>query len=309
MRRLSLIDDFRNWREHRKAMAELHRLDRKNGPYQKAQVAALVNAVKSAASCNDPTAAMQAFNELQARAPDVAISSATALRCLLEVGALDLAESAIEKGLRKYPGAFDLMLLHADVANRRQNWPEASRRWGAMRKMYSGYLWARFCHAVALKELGEFDEADKLLEQAVAMEPLSAVFAMRYAEVAEQRGDLEEALRRWEIMRARIEGHAAWTESARIMCLLNRQDEAVELLTKARWRFESRPEPLIELARLCHRRGLLADAVGHWQAVRELFPQNEHGYIEGARALRDLGQRAEAEAVLQSYADRAKSGL
>jgi tetratricopeptide (TPR) repeat protein len=299
----SLIEAFRDWRERRSAMDELRRLNRRDEPYKRLEQGVLVDAVTTAAFQERPQATLEAFEQLRVMAPDVAISSTMAIRGLLAIGKIDLAESVTGEGLRKYPGDFKLMVVYADIAGRRQDWPEAIRRWDAVHQKFPYDLWACFWGAVASKELGQFDEADKLLECAIALEPLHPSPAAEYARVAERRGNLQEALRRWELMRQRIEDQTGWVGSARTMCGLGREEEAIELLTKARWRFQSRPEPLVELAKICHRRGPIEEAARQWQSVREQFPHNEQGYIDGACALRDLGRHEEADALVQRYAD------
>jgi predicted Zn-dependent protease len=285
-------------------MAELRRMNRQDEPYQKIEIKDLVEAVKIAAFCQDPEATLKAFNALRTRAPDIAISSVTALRSLLSVGKAEFAESLAEEGLRKYPGFHALRVLHGEMARHRRDWPEMARRFEFMRRKFPDSVWGYVLGGVALGELEQFDAADRLLERAIAMEPLIPPPGVEYARLAERRGNLEEALRRWELVRERVDELAVWLEPARIMCRMGREDEAVKLLTKARWRFQGKPEPMVELALILHRRGHLEEAARQWQAVREQCPQDERGHINGARTLRELGRLEEAEAILQAYADR-----
>jgi predicted Zn-dependent protease len=288
-------------------MTEMRQLLRQDEPFQRAEHMTLLDAMKNAAFCDDVDATMKAFNRLRAMAPDVAISSETVLRSLLAIGNITLAESVVEEGLRKFPGVYILMLLHADIAGRRGDWSEANRRWKAMRRHFPDNFWVCFWGGVALKQNRQFDDADELLERAIVLEPLQPVAAVEYARVAEQRGDLELALRRWNAMRDRIEDQAGWLGMARLMCRLGREDEAIQLLTTARSRFQSRPEPVMELAEMYDLRGHSEEAVRHWQAVREFFPHVDQGYTDGARLLRLLGRQEEADAVLQRYANRKHS--
>jgi predicted Zn-dependent protease len=300
----SLVDDFRNWRDRRLVTAELRRLQRSEQPYKQAEGAALLNTIKEAAFREDPEKTEQAFLALRAHSPELAMTSFTAISALLTVGKTELAEATMMEGLRHFPGSRDLMGFHAQMANRRGDFEEASRRWEVVRTKFPGNFWACFWQAMALKELKRFDAADKLLEEAMAIDPLHPIAATRYAQVAEQRGDLAEALRRWHLMRERVEDQAGWVGSARVLCLMGREDEAVALLDQARWRFQSRPEPMVELAQICHRRGPSEEAARQWASVRDLFPQIEEGFIAGARALCELGRPDEADAVLRRYAEK-----
>jgi tetratricopeptide (TPR) repeat protein len=299
-----LLKHFRDWRERRVTMAELRRLNRENKPYRKIEIEALVDAVRTAAYCEDAEATLIAFDRLQSRAPDVALTSEVAIRSLLSVGKIDLAESVVKEGLRKFPGARDLLLLHGEVAYRRRDWPEMIRRFAVMRRKFRGDVWGYTLGGVALREHEQFDAADKLLKRAVGMEPLLLPPAVEYARVAERRDDLEEALRRWAVVRERFEDRIGWIEAARTMCRMGREDEAIALLNNAQRKFPNKSDPSVELARISYRRGNLEEAVRMWQTVRVLFPQDEVGYVEGVGVLRQLGRHEEADEILRAYTGR-----
>lgn len=304
MQTFSVVERFRNWRERIAALAELRRLDREKAPYQRIEFQALVEAVKTAASCDDREATIRAFNQLRARAPDVAISSATVIRSLMKVGSLDLAESVAKEGLTRFPHSRELLLIYGEIAQHRRNWVEMAQRFEVMRKFFPHDVWAHMLNGRALRELGNFDEADQLLKHAIGLEPLLSPPAVEYARIAQQRGDLEEALRRWDYVRSRFEDRAAWIEAASILSRTGREDEAITLLNTARWQFQNKPEPIIELARLFIRNGDLEEAARQWKALRDQFPQDERGFIDGASTLCQLGRQDEAEAILSTYADR-----
>jgi predicted Zn-dependent protease len=302
-----LIDEFCSWRERRSAISEMNRLSRQADPLKDYRIEVALNAMKAGVLCEDAEATVRAFNQFRALAPERAITSATAIRALLAVGETELAETFLEQGLRKYPEAFVLMQLHANVATSRRDWSEAAKRWAAVRRKFPEKdFWACYWEAVALKELDKFDEADKLMERAIARSPKESESLAEYARIAERCGNENEALRRWELMRDRIEHHAGWVGCARTMCRLGRDDDAIELLIEAHMRFQSRPEPLVELAEIYQRRGPNDEAARRWQAVREHFPQIEQGYIKGAIVLRALGQGSEADALLRRYSEKQK---
>jgi tetratricopeptide (TPR) repeat protein len=301
-----LIDEFRSWRERRSAMTEMRRLGRQPDPLKDYRIEVSLNAMKAGVLCKDAEATVQAFNQFRILAPQRAITSATAIRALLAVGKTEFAETVLEEGLRKYPEAFVLMQLHADAATQRRDWSEAARRWGIVRRKFPDDFWACYWGAVALKELNRFDEADKLMERAIARNPKHRESAAEYPRIAERRGDEQETLRRWELMRNRIEHHAAWVGSARTMCRLGREGDAIEMLTEAHMRFQSRPEPLVELAEIYQRRGPNDEAARRWQVVREHFPHIEQGYTKGAMVLRALGRGGEADALILRYSEGKK---
>jgi tetratricopeptide (TPR) repeat protein len=299
-----LVDGIRDWWDRRTAMTELRRLKRNDEPYKKAESAALLGAVKSAAFREDPEGTVRAYEALRTHWPDLAISSFTAIRALIAVGEDDRAKCAIKEGLRRFPRSRDLMAFNADMAQKRRDWLEAIRLWQEVRSSFPNYFWAWFWPGVALKEIGRLDEAEQLFEHAAKLEPSNPLPAEGYAAIGEQRGDLEEALRRWNLMRDRIEDQGGWVGTARVLCRLGRANEAIELLEAARWRFQSRPEPLLELVEVCEREGATEDALRHYQGLRDAFPMKEQGFVGAARVLRRQGRSAEADALLQSYVSR-----
>jgi tetratricopeptide (TPR) repeat protein len=300
----ALVEGFREWRERRGAMADLRRLKRDDAPYKHIDAAQLLENVRTAAFREDPEGTEKAFEALRAHSPEVAISSFQAIRSLVDVGKVELAEAAIQQGLRRFPGTRDLLGFYAQMADRQRDWPEANRRWERVRATFPDSAWACYWQAMALKELGRLDEADTLLEKAMTLDRRVEQAAIQYAEIAERRGDLELALHRWTLMQERYEDQAGWVRGARLLCRMGREAEAIELLTKARWLFQSRPEPLVELAEICHRHGPSEEAVRQWAAVRDQYPQADQGFIAGALALQQLGRHEEADEVLQRYAGK-----
>ena len=306
----SILNGIRDWWDRRAALADLRRAERDDEPYRMMKTLALVEEVKAAAFCVNKEGVLEAFTKLQRHSNDAAISSVTAIRGLLGVGLLDLAETVLQQGLQKYPDHPQLMPLYGAVSHHKRDWAEMARRFELLRQRFPddvrGHLW----RGVALRELGQFDESDSLLARAMAIEPQIPTHAMEYARVAEQRRDYSEALSRWRLVRERFEYLPGWVQYAAFLSRNGRTDDAVTLLTEARRRFDGKSEPAVELARISQSAGHLEDAAQQWANVREQFPHEEAAYIEGARALVGLGRQEEAETILQTYAERsgAKSG-
>jgi tetratricopeptide (TPR) repeat protein len=138
-----------------------------------------------AAPCDDQEGTLTAFNKLRSRAPDLAISSESVIQSLLKVGKHDLAKSVIEEGLRKYPNLRPLLQMHGVIAQYQRDWPEMARRFELMRRKFPDEVWGYVLGGVALRQLGQFNEADKLLARAIAMDPLFPHAAFEYARLAE----------------------------------------------------------------------------------------------------------------------------
>jgi tetratricopeptide (TPR) repeat protein len=158
--------------------------------------------------------------------------------------------------------------------------------------------------AAALKQLDRLEEATRLLEEAVRIDPTDFITSREYARLASETGDWAEALRRWTLVKDQFETPQAWVEIATCLRELGRMDEAVETLNRAYWRYQNDSRAPAELAWIAHRSGDWPEAIRQWEHLREIFPRVPAGYIAGAQALRAVGRVEEAEAVLLVGADR-----
>jgi tetratricopeptide (TPR) repeat protein len=189
---------------------------------------------------------------------------------------------------------------HAQLTHAKRDWPEALRRWAAVREQFpdqpQGYSGA----AVAHRESGQFDLADALLQQALGRFPNVVSLAFEYGWVAHSRRDWAEAARRWETVRARapdvlvgyISGAVALREAG---CMA----EAEALLLDAARRFPNDLRVVMEQAWLAQARRNWPEAVHRWDAVRAQLPDEEVSYTAGARALREQGRAFEADRLLR----------
>lgn len=300
----SIVERFRDWQDRRVAMKELREIKREEEPYIAHEISASIVAIKAAAFQGDPDAAVKAWRILQGRAPDLAITSMTVLRSLMSLELFDMADELLVEAMGKYPGALELMELYAEVGLRRGEPEEANRRWEMVRKAAPGHVRAWIFNAVCLKDLKRYDEADALLERATSLQPEDPMAASEYAKVADERGDVEEALRRWEQMRERQDDLTSWVECAVRLRALGRETEAVALLEKAQWRYLSSARPSIELARMTLDKGDIEGALRQWATMRSGYPQEPMGYIAAAHVLRNQGKQEEAEEILLGAVER-----
>lgn len=274
-------------------------------PADKAECKFIIERIKAAAASGSTDATLDAFKHFRTRAPAVAIRSDPAIRALIAVGLFDYAELVIKEGLRRRPNDRDLGILYGEIARERHDWAEMARRFGAVSKKFPRDVWPWVLQGIALKELRRFDEADKLLEKAISAEPDLAAPRIEYARIAESRGDVAEALRRWKALREGIGDEAGWVEAGRLMSSHGQHLDAARLLEEAQTKFETRPAPTAELARVFERSGRLDEAARQWQILRDRVPQDPRGFVDGSRALRALGHHSEADAILERYCSRA----
>lgn len=300
----SIVEAIRDWRDRRDAMKELRDIKREEAPFIQYEISASLNAIKAAAFQERPEAALKAWETLNARAPELAATSLTVIRSFVSLGMYDRADELLTDAMTRYPGAIEFLEAYAEVGLRRGDPHEALRRWEAVRNASPRSPRAWIFNALCLKTLQRYDEADRLLERAIAIVPDDQMAATEYAKIADERGDIEEALRRWQQMRDRLDNLTGWVEVAIRLRRLGREQEAVALLEKAQWRFQSSARPSIELVRMTYEKGDVEGALRQWEAMRSGYPQEPTGYIAAAQALRTLGRIEEADLILSMAAER-----
>jgi predicted Zn-dependent protease len=190
--------------------------------------------VKNAAERSDwPEAVRRAeiFLARAPRSPQAWLAHANALR-----GAKRDEESLaqLRKALRRMPRDPEILIAWAREAMRRRDWAEAAQRFQRLRRhhpdRYEGYDQA----ATALSEDGRFDEAEALIAEGKQRTNHWTMWQAA-AKLAERAGDGEEAVRRWEALRARFPAEqAGYVHGAEALARFDRGEEAVALIRQAR---------------------------------------------------------------------------
>jgi predicted Zn-dependent protease len=131
------------------------------------------------------------------------------LRLLQEAGDYAQAEALAAASLAQLPGSGFLAAEHANISLRREDWPEAVRRFTRLRESFPDSPMGPVGLARALAWLERFAEAEAELEAAMARFPHDLDPFAEYAQVAVRRGVPAEAYRRWQAARARFP-HVPW---------------------------------------------------------------------------------------------------
>jgi tetratricopeptide (TPR) repeat protein len=135
--------------------------------------------------------------------------------------------------------------------------------------------------------------------------PRSPGPAIEYAKHAQQRGDWEEALRRYRLAIACApNGGRGLVGAAKALTELGRFDEADALLRKMQRRLPDDPSLRLDFAWIAHRRKDWPEAVRRWEAYREAAPNDKVGYRQGVQALRMAARTAEANNLAGEAAAR-----
>lgn len=120
------------------------------------------------------------------------------------------------------------------------------------------------------------DEAETLFSAAVEQWPEDPWMLHHHANVATQRKEWNEALRRWELLRQRFPNHSSGYSGGGVALIsAERLDEAEILLLDAVKRFPSDLWVLHHLADAATRRSDRDEAIRRWQLVRERFPDHK----------------------------------
>jgi tetratricopeptide (TPR) repeat protein len=158
---------------------------------------------------------------------------------------------------------------------------------------------------LAAARLATGERAEAMLAAVAERLSENAEAACFYAQLAEVRLDWDDALARWNVVIASFrdlpDGYCGAT---RALMELGRFDEAKALIATAVALFPDHFVTACTAGWVATRRRCLGEAEIAWGRVRERFPAEPVGHVGWAKALRDDGRLAEAEAVLREAAPK-----
>lgn len=243
--------------------------------------------------------ALERWEQVRTRFPDNSVGYLAAAVSLREAGQLDAEDSMLAAAVEHFPGDPGAAVEFASAAVRRRDWPEMLRRWEQMKIRFPDQPTGYTGMALPLREMGRFEEAERLLLEAMERFPDESGPAIEYALVAQHQRDWPRALPRWKTVQQRFRAHpSGYTWTALVLRHLQRLDEAEEVLSVARKRFPEDPGVLTECAQLSEARNDWPAAAQCWAEVRSRTPQHAVAHSGLALALRELGRLDESEAVL-----------
>jgi len=194
----------------------------------------------------------------------------------------------------------DNPVLRAKAALQVGDKEEAQRCWEWACKLFPTK--ARVSHDAVdlLIDLGRLDEAEDLIRERLRSAPRDIFFMESYAYIAQIRGNLAEALLRWQKVKKSLSvSPRTYREMAACLRQVGKVNEADSLLRKAVRRF-----PKDVLCHIAYAR--VADERGDWPEAlsRSILLTERTGHILGvlgaAKALTNLGKLREAKALLMN---------
>ncbi len=297
---LHLLQD---WRERRRVLRELGRLQEEEHARLALDESNLVNRAKQTLHAGDTAAANGYWDGALHKYPAFAKRHDDAVTILIGLKRFDEAEKLAveaEKATRRAQFAES----YAAVAQARGDTEEAIRRWAEVRKKYP-HSWKAYVQGLGcLIRANKADAAEELAKVATRRFPEVESAWMESARVAELRKDWPEALRRWELAGTKFRHSIIDLGIARVLMVSGRFDEADACLFQARSRNPTSPEITSERVRLARLRGDEQEEALRWADARRRFPLLPFGYREGFRRLLDMGRIAEAEEVLVAAIER-----
>ena len=179
----------------------------------------------------------------------------------------------------------------------------ASRFWQEALEHYPRFARTSHDSLEILLRLQRFDEAEALMLDGQKQGPRDSFYATGFALVAERRGDIQEAIRRWGIVRSKFPtSWMGYVHGAACLCAVGESEAAEPLNMRAIKRFQNEAQAWIGSARTAEHRRDWQEAVRRWEMVRDKFGQvREHDIasrIGIARGLEGLGKFDEAEQLL-----------
>jgi len=259
-----------------------------------------VEAARTAQQQGATEDALRRWQAVRDRFPGSAAGVTDGAAALREAGRDAEAEALLAAAIPRFAADPGPAIDYAWLAQARQDWPEALRRWTAVRERFPAQPQGYSGAAIAHRNAGEFDRADALLREALERFPDVAWLTFEHGWVAHIRRDWPEAASRWETVRAHApEVLVGYTAGAVALREQGRMAEAEALLCDAAERFPDEPQVVVEQAWLAQARRDWAEAARCWDAVRAWLPEEEVAYTGGARAMREQGRADEAERLLR----------
>jgi tetratricopeptide (TPR) repeat protein len=246
----------------------------------------------------DVPEALKRWRAVRSRVLDTTEGFEGSARCLMKLGRLDEAEKELNQARMRDPMGISHLIGLARLSDQRKDWVESVERWKVLAETHADP--PAFANvAIAMIELGKFDEADAYLREPSLRFTNNVEIAATRADVAYRRGDLAEACDRWARVRLISPySQSGYRQGAERLVEAGRHEEADAVARAACEHFPAEAWPLRDYAKLAHDRRDWPEAIARWAAFRERFPEDAEANAFGAEALKASGLDDAAAALL-----------
>src|SRR5258707_13783562 len=142
--------------------------------------------------------ALRRWEVVRDKFPDAAVGHPGVAAVLRELGEIEEAEAAFAAAVKQFPTDVWAAHNHAEIAGRRDDWPEALHRWESVMRRFPEHAGGYVGASAALRRLDRLAEADRLIAEATKKFPSDYWAAIDFARVAALQGRWDEAVRRWD---------------------------------------------------------------------------------------------------------------
>jgi tetratricopeptide (TPR) repeat protein len=270
----------------------------------------IVGRARVAEMRGDIETALERWRIVRQKFPYLALGYAQTAACLVKADRMDEADAMLAQGIkRSYNDVFCLM-EHARIAEARGKFDQALDRWQHLRDVapdenHPCYQNGTIGLAKCLRKFGRADDAEALLLPFVQQFGVEYAALIELAEIAADRGDAAEAIKRWQ----RIKNgfplmNGGYLGQIGVLKKFGRTAEVEAVLFEAMDRMPGELWPAVDYANAAGEVGDHAESARRWSMVIERFPDCESAFRNRAHALAMLGRNDEADALKAEHATR-----
>lgn len=194
-------------------------------------------------------------------------------------------------------------LIYAVSAIERGDYDQATKLWENLVRDYPTDVYKSQLALKVLLGLRRYYEAEIAMRGGLQRSPSDSFFLRGLGQVAQAKGDHEEAIKIYAKLRKQFPGvGSGYTAAIVSLKMQGRMAEAEDLAHIATRKFPSEIHGFLEYARIAVQRQDWVEALLRWRLICEQF--NYFGaYVGAAQALRQLGRLNEAEDLVQHARD------
>jgi predicted Zn-dependent protease len=215
------------------------------------------------------------------------------------------AEALVADGMRRWPGARQLVLESARIAAQRESYPEAARRYHQVLALPGAAAEPLEELAQALVAQHRFVAAAAILQRLAAAEPTQARWREALARAAEEEGDVERALGHWgEVLHLEPRHMRARVATGRLLEDAARLTEAEAMFRDLAEVHPDAIEPYCQLGRMAMFQSNFAVAAGWLQRATTMRPEDPWAAALMVRTLAAQDRFRKASAMAWALAER-----
>ena len=244
----------------------------------------------------DFTEASRRWNIVRERFPRVPAGYARAAWTYVEMGEYEKAEQLAIQGQEKTSEWPDSWTINAEIAMRRRDFTEASRRWNIVRERFprvpAGYARAAWTYV----EMGEYEKAEQIVTEGQRQAPYNADVWSIQAEIAIKNRDFIVALGRLRIVIEKFPMISSpYIRMAETYMEMAEYEDALRTCKELLNQMPFSPDGLRMQGEIAMRQRNFKEALEIWREFRNNYPYMPAGYARGAWAYAELGYYLDAE--------------